>query len=122
MILVVLLVALYPLIWFLGKGTSHAADSIVWGITARIESQRTMLRRIALEQTKTAESSLSEELIAALRDDVPESAYQWPGLCPGALYREGRMIKPPHNTSTSIWQETEAQVEALVGVRRPKQT
>lgn len=121
-VLLVLLVVLYPLIWLFGKGTSHAADAVVWGVTARIESRQTMLRRIALQQQGTPEASLSEELRAALNDDAPEAAYQWPGLCPGALYREGRMMRDPSPATDTgaLWSATEAQVEAIVGVRRPK--
>ncbi|WFD34081.1 hypothetical protein MCUN1_000913 [Malassezia cuniculi] len=120
--LVLLFVLFYPFIWLFGKGTSIAADAIVWAITARIESERAMLRRIALEHSKSPERTLTEELRAALRDDTPDSAYQWPGLTPGALYREGRMIRPPGNIGTaSLWQATEAQIEALVGVNKPKQ-
>ena len=94
----------------------------MWGVTARIESQQTRLRRIALKQQGTPETSLSEELRAALSDSTPETAYQWPGLCPGALYREGRLMRDPSPATDTgaLWSATEAQVEAIVGVRRPK--
>lgn len=99
-VLFLLLVLLYPLLWFFGKPTSRGADAIVWGATARIES----------------------ELDTARRERGANDPRTWTGIAAGHLYRDGRVVTAPvparctsAQGASALWDETEARVERLVG-------
>lgn len=134
-LLVIALVFLYPLFWLLGKSTARAAEAVLWATTARIETEHSMLSRLALEERMRAAQSDEKrppskhaDALASIDVDEASMAKQWQGIRPGALYREGRLVRPPLpgkleqdiQAQTALWEETEADVEALIGgVRRP---
>lgn len=90
----------FPLFWFFGKSTSSSADSVVWAVSARLETHTAMLRRIALEErARKARGDAARlppaqsNLLAALDVEDDALAQTWQGIRPGALYREGRLIR-----------------------------
>ncbi|KAL4402598.1 hypothetical protein ACI68E_000365 [Malassezia pachydermatis] len=105
-ILWMLWLLLAPWCWIIGKPTSRAAEAMVWGATARLETESRTLRRKHAQQMKTP---------SVLDDDA--LARQWPGLQPGFLYREGLLIAPPVPSSyqgtgaAALWRATEERVQ-----------
>lgn len=114
---------LYPLLWTLGKPTSRAAEAIVWGISAHLESEARTLKRRRFAEAKAQGASLS------WTDEDEKLIWQWPGLEPGHLYREGRLVQPPvppaYRNATAVrqlWTDTEKQVKAcLADMPKPQQ-
>lgn len=117
LVLWVLLALLYPLFWLFGKSASKGADAAVWGVTARMASAF----------YPTAPQAAGDILSP---HDKHEPMQQWPGVEPGRLYREGKIVIPPvpaqlrgAKDATELWNATEAQVEAVLGgIARPGQS
>lgn len=109
LVLWVLFLVYYPFFWLFGKSASKGADATVWGVTARLASHVHAVAPKAQDDALAPSEHLNE-------------ARQWPGIEPGRLYREGKVVIPPMpaqlahaENAANLWNATEAQVEAVLG-------